>query len=172
MNKFPGKQAGTVMIISMIFLLLISLIATTAAETNSLQLKMAGNDQLRADAQQRVMAILDAILDDNNNTPVVGNVGYKICETGTTDTSCSQATISLNAAVTAVPSGTSKDFFVTRMGPLESATPVMSESMVSSATAYSVARYELTAIFEGDAARLGNSTIAQGVSVKIPARNN
>ena len=160
------------MIISLMFLLLISLVATTSAETNTLQLQMAGNDQLRADAQQRVMAILDAILDDNDNTPVIGNIGYKICDEGSTDTSCDRALISLSSSITDVPSGTNNDYFVTRMGPLETGAPVMSESMASSASAFNVARYEITASFEGDAARLGNSTIVQGITVKIPAQNN
>ncbi len=171
MVKLSYKQDGAVMIISLVFLLLISLVATTAAETNTLQLQMAGNNQLRADAQQRVMAILDAILDNSDNTPVIGTVGYKICDEGSTDVSCNQTLISLDSAVTSVPSGASNDYFVTRVGPLETGAPVMDESMVSSASAFNVARYEITASFSGDAVRLGNSTIVQGITIKIPAQN-
>jgi len=172
MQNTKHKQAGTVMIISLIFLLLISLVAATAAETNTLQLYMAGNDQLRVDATQRVMAILDAILADNDNTPVVGDLGYKICDENSTDTSCDQTLIVVDSAITAVPTGTNSDYFVTRVGPLETDAPIMSESMASSASAFKVARYEVTASFEGDAARLGNSTIVQGITIKIPAQNN
>jgi Tfp pilus assembly protein PilX len=171
MNTLTNKQDGTVLIISMVFLLLISLIASTAAETNTLQMQMAGNNQLRADAHQRVMAILDAILDDSNNTPIVGNVGYKICDTASTDTSCNRALISLSSTVTSSPSGTSQDYFVTRTGPLETGAPVMDESTVSSASAFNMARLEVTASFDGNAVRLGNSKIVQGVTVKIPAQN-
>jgi hypothetical protein len=172
MQKLTMKQEGAVMIISLMFLLLISMVASTAAQTNTMQLQMAGNDQLRADAQQRVMALLDAILDDADNTPIVGNVGYKICEAGSTDTSCDQALISLVSSVIDVPTGTSNDFFVTRMGPLETGAPVMNESMASSASAFSVARYEVSASFDGDGAKLGNSNIVQGITVKIPAQSN
>jgi Tfp pilus assembly protein PilX len=171
MNTLINKQNGTVMIISMVFLLLISLIASTAAETNTLQMQMAGNNQLRAHAQQRAMAMLDAILDDKNNTPVVGNIGYKVCAASSTDSSCDRAQINLSAAVTSNPSGTSSDYFVTRIGPLEIDAPVMEESMASSASAYNMAKYEVTASFNGDAARLGNSKIVQGVTIKIPAQN-
>ena len=83
------------MIIAMIFLLLISLVASTAAETNSLQMHMAGNQQLQLTAHQRVMAITDAILADTDNTPVIGNVGFKICDADSTDTSCDAAVIAL-----------------------------------------------------------------------------
>jgi Tfp pilus assembly protein PilX len=172
MPTLPRKQDGAVLIIALMFLLLIALVAATASETNTLQLQMAGNDQLRADAQQRVMAILDAILDNADNTPVIGDIGYKICAAGSTAAGCDQALISLDSAVTDVPNGTSNDYFVTRVGPLETGAPVMSESMASSASAFNVARYEITASFEGEAARLGNSTIVQGITVKIPAQNN
>jgi Tfp pilus assembly protein PilX len=171
MHNFPRKQDGMVMIISLIFLLLLSLVATTTAETNTLQLKMAGNSQLQADAQQRVMAILDAILDNPTNTPVVGAIGHKICDQGSGDASCDQTLITLDASLTNVPSGSSNDYFVTRMGPLETGAPVMAESMASSASAFNVARYEIAASFQGDAVRLGNSTIVQGITVKIPAQN-
>lgn len=172
MHTLQRRQDGTVLIMSLVFLLLISLVAASSSETNSLQLQMSGNNQLRADAQQRVMAILDAILDDKNNTPVIGSVGYKICDQASSATSCDKTLISLSTAVTDVPSGTSSDYFVTRMGPLETGAPVMSEATASSASAFNVARYEVTANFAGDAARLGNSTIVQGITVKIPAQNN
>lgn len=172
MHTQSCKQDGAVLIIALMFLLLIALVAATATGTSTLQLQMAGNDQLRADAHQRVMAIVDAILDDADNTPVIGNIGYKICDVSSLDVSCDQALISLDSAVTSVPSGTSNDYFVTRVGPLETGAPVMSESMASSASAFNVARYEVTVSFQGDAARLGNSTIVQGITLKIPADNN
>ena len=160
------------MIIALIFLLMISLVATTAAENNTLQLRMAGNDQLRASAQQRVMAILDAILDDTDNTPVIGGIGYKICDANATDTSCDQTLITVGASIVSAPASTSTDYFVTRSGPLETDAPVMHESIASSASAFKVARYEVTASFQGDQARLGNSTVVQGITIKIPAQNN
>ena len=172
MHTPSRRQDGAVLIIALMFLLLLALVAVTTSETNTLQLQMAGNDQLRVDAQQRVMAILDAILDNDNNTPVMGDVGYKICDQGSLEASCDQTLISLDASITNVPSGTSSTYFVTRMGPLETGAPVMSESMASSASAFNVARYEITASFQGEAARLGSSTIVQGITVKIPAQNN
>ena len=117
------------------------------------------------------MAITDAILADTDNTPVIGNVGFKICDADSTDTSCDAAVIALDTTIKTVPSGTSKDYFVTRMGPLETSAPVMSESMASSASAFSVARYEVTASFNGSTAQLGNATVVQGITIKIPAKN-
>ena len=40
---------------------------------------MAGNDQARVAAFQRAQAVVDATFVDPANTPVIGDVGYKIC---------------------------------------------------------------------------------------------
>ena len=72
-----SRQEGAVLIIALMFLLLLTLVATTGAETSTLQLQMAGNEQSRVEAQQQALAIIDAILDDSDNTPVVGGVGSK-----------------------------------------------------------------------------------------------
>lgn len=160
------------MIVSLFFLLLISLVALTTTETNSMQLRMAGNEQSRVEAQQRVMSAIDAIIDDTDNTPVIGDVGYKICATGSSDLSCDTSIIGLPGGVTATPSGTQLSYHVSRMGPLETSPPVMSEEQASSASFYRVARYEVTATYTGAAAKLGNSSVVQGMLVKIPAVTN
>jgi hypothetical protein len=160
------------MIISLIFLLLITLIATTAAQTSTFQLQMAGNDQSRVDAQQRTMAMMDAIMDDSDNAPIIGDIGYKICDTSSVDVSCDEKLIDLASSVTTIPSGSSADYFVIRRGPLETDPPTMSEARASSASAYKVARYEVTANFDGSGSRLGTSSMGQGMLVKIPALNN
>ncbi|MEP5766482.1 MAG: PilX N-terminal domain-containing pilus assembly protein [Halieaceae bacterium] len=172
MNKARNKQGGAVLIVALLFLLLLTLVAATGAETSTMQLQMAGNVQSRVEAQQQVLAVLDAIIDDDDNAPIVGNIGYKICEQGSNDSSCDLQLISLPSAVTTIPSGVSMDYFVTRVGPLEVDAPPMYEEQASSASAYKMARQEITASFDGDAARLGRSTIVQGVQVRIPAQNN
>ena len=172
MTRLRTGQEGAVLIIAMMFLLLLTIIATTGAETSTLQLQMAGNEQSRVEAQQRTLAILDAIMDDSDNTPVVGGVDYKICDLSSTDGSCDLTEIELAAAVTTVPAGVGLDYFVTRVGPLEIDAPPMAEEQASSASAYKFARQEITASFDGSQARLGRSTIVQGVQVRIPAQNN
>jgi hypothetical protein len=166
------RQKGAVLIVTLMFMLLLALVATTGAETSTLQLQMAGNEQSRVEAQQRSLAILDAIMDDSDNAPVVGGVGYKICDLTATNTSCDLKEIDLSTTVTTVPSGVGVDYFVTRVGPLEVDAPSMDEEQASSASAYKFARQEITASFDGSQARLGRSTIVQGVQVRIPAQNN
>ena len=165
-------QAGAALIIALLFLALITLVATTGAQTSTLQLQMAGNEQSRVEAQQRAMALLDAIIDDSDNAPVVGDIGFKICDENSTDTSCDLKQISLDANVTTMPVGVDYEYFVTRIGPLEIDAPSMAEEEVSSASAYKLARQEVRAEVDGIRERLGRATIVQGVFVRIPAQGN
>lgn len=172
MVNYGKSQRGAALIIALLFLLLLTLVATTGAENSTLQLQMAGNEQSRVEALQRNMAILDAIIDDADNAPVVGGVGFKICDLAATDASCDLKEIEIASSVTSVPTGVDVDYFVTRVGPLEVDAPSMSEELASSASAYKFARQEITSTIDGTDARLGNSTVVQGMQVRIPAQNN
>ena len=103
MKKNIARQGGAALIIALMFLLLITLVATTGAQTSTLQLQMAGNEQSRVEAQQHALAILDAIIDDTDNAPVVGGIGFKICEVDSADGSCDLLQISLDEGVTTLP---------------------------------------------------------------------
>lgn len=166
------QQQGAALVVALLFLVLISLVAITGAETSTLQLQMAGNEQSRVEAQQQAMAVIDAIIDDTDNAPIVGGIGFKICDTAATDASCDLKEITLASSVTTVPTGVDVEYFVTRVGPLEVDAPSMSEELASSASAYKFARQEITASIDGTDARLGNSVIVQGIQVRIPAQNN
>jgi Na+-transporting NADH:ubiquinone oxidoreductase subunit NqrC len=166
------RQRGTTLIISLFFLLLLSLIATTMSRSATTQLQMAGNEQARMEAQQQALSIVDAIAADSTFTPVVGNIGYKTCTTGSSDSSCDASLISLESAVTASPTGTALNYHVTRVGPLEAAAPTMSEESASSANFYKVARFELNSEYDGSDAKLGSASVVQGLLVRVSNPGN
>ena len=170
--KTQRSQQGTILIVSLFFLLLLSIIAATTTETNSMQLRMAGNEQARIEAQQRTMSAIDAIIDNTDNTPVIGDIGYRICAAGSNASGCDAALINVPSAVSTTPSNTTLNYHVTRVGPLEASPPSMSEDEASSASFYRVARYEVSADYDGSAAKQANSRIIQGMLVRIPAANN
>lgn len=167
-----NHQSGVALIVALMFLALITLVAITGAQTSTLQLQMAGNEQSRVEAQQRALALIDAIIDNSDNAPVVGDVGFKICDEASDDNSCDLKQISLDNSVTTMPDGVHTDFYVTRIGPLEVDAPSMSEEEVSSASAYKLARQEVRAEIDGLDQRLGRATIVQGMYVRIPAQGN
>jgi Tfp pilus assembly protein PilX len=167
MQSLPQKQRGVVLIVSLIFLLLITLVATSSSQTSTLQLQMAGNDQSRIEAKQRVLAAIDEIAQDGDNMPVVGNIGYKTCKSGISGGGCDTSSITLSSSVASLPANADMNYDVTRVGPLEAAAPTMGESQASSANFYKVARFEVNTAFDGSSARLGNSSMAQGVLVRV-----
>lgn len=163
-----NKQKGTVMVVGLIFLLLTATISTTVMKTSILEVKMAGNEQLREEAFQQTQAITNAISANSNNLVVAGDIGYKICATGASG--CDAAVISLNSVVTTVPAGASVDYHATRLGPLFAPLPFrLSEGAAGSATAYVGAKFEVYASYDGAGAGLGNSDIAQGIIMRVAA---
>lgn len=163
----PAKQQqGAVLIVALIFLLLTAMISGTVMQTSVLEVKMAGNEQLREEAFQRVQAIANAVTADSSNLVVAGNIGYTICPSGVAG--CDNNSLSLISQVIAVPSGVNLDYKVQRLAPLFAPMPFrMSEDNAGSANAYSAALFEIDANYDGSDNGLGRAQIAQGIAVRI-----
>ena len=148
------------------FLLLLTILAAAMSQTNILQLQMAGNDEAKMESMQRALAIVDAMLDDTQNTPVTGDVGYRICPTtpGPNTVGCDQTILSLRADVAAqvLDANVDIDYYVDRIGPLETPAPFFDEDDVYSADSFKVARQEITVRFDRTDENLGLSEISQG----------
>ena len=164
------SQGGIVLIVCLLILLLIGIVATTTSEVSLLQLYMAGNDESKSDALERALAAVDAIIDNAENTPVVGGIGFEICKVGET---CDAPIIDLRATDPGDPSLPDLDnypsYTVTRVAPLETTIPVMDESMASSGINYKAARFEVSATYDDTDSGQGRSTVVQGVLVKLAA---
>ena len=163
MYKARTKQGGVVLIVSLIFLLLLAILATTVSETNLLQLQMAGNDEAKMEVTQRALAIVDAILDDTDNIPVVGNIGYKVCDknnSATRPAACDELEIAVSPLL--LDSAAEIKYSVERVGPLEVPVPFLDESIAGSATAVKVARQQITVIFDRTDEKRGAVELVQG----------
>jgi hypothetical protein len=169
-SSIGKRQTGVVLIVSLLILLLLAIIATTVSQVSLLQLSMAGNDEAKADALQRSLAAVDAILESSSNTPVVGDLGYTICKKGVTGGDCDVDSIDLSL-LTFPPPNLDKypNYTVTRVPPLETTIPVMDESMASSGTSYRAARFEISATYDDSAEGQGRASVVQGVLVKLAA---
>lgn len=165
MKYETGKQRGVVLIVSLIFLLLLALLAISLIETNTLQLEMASNDEDKMEAQHRALAIIDSILDDTDNTPVAGDVGYRVCADSIDPNTpnCDEFLISISdTSLLDASSGAKVEYYVERVGPLEAPIPFFDENVVSSSASFSVARQEITVIFDRTAQQRGYSKVSQG----------
>ncbi|HEY7772113.1 MAG TPA: PilX N-terminal domain-containing pilus assembly protein [Marinagarivorans sp.] len=164
-RKHAKRQAGTVIVIALIFLLLTGLISVSAMKTSIFETKMASNEQLKEEAFQTAQGVVNAVTSDINNFVIAGDVGYKICKTGAAG--CDSNTIAL-AATTSTLTAKNVDYHITRKAPLFAPIPFRaSEQNASSAKSYSAALFEVNAEYDGSQDRLGQAAIAQGVAIKV-----
>jgi type II secretory pathway pseudopilin PulG len=160
-------QRGTVLIVTLLVLLLLALLAAAVGRSNLMQLQMAGNDEAKMSALQHALAIQDAVLAQQDSTPVLGGVGYRICTTGSTNASCDQSTLAIDTALQ--PAIGRVDAVVTRVGPALARLPVLSEAMASSGLHYRVAKFEIRSTYDGSAEGLARAETVQGVLVRLVA---
>lgn len=162
-----SHSRGAILLVSMVFLLLIALVAGTVMQTSMLEFRMAGNAQFREEAFQKAQAVASAISEDIDNFPVVGDVGYTNCVAGASG--CDATTVTFDSGIAAVPTGVSITAQVTREGPriLESFPVRLSEGQTSSSPSYDAAIFEVAVNYSGSDEGLGNAEVAQGVAVRI-----
>ncbi|WP_438951548.1 pilus assembly PilX family protein [Porticoccus sp.] len=168
--KSPPRRsanAGAVLLVAMVFMLLLALVAGTVMQTSMLEFRMAGNDQFREEAFQQAQAVAASITEDINNFPVSGAVGYTICQAGSANPDCNITT--LNYDTTVVTDADLVSALVTREGPLILETfPVrLSESQTSSSPSFDAAVFEVQVEYNGSEEGLGNAAIVQGTAVRI-----
>lgn len=95
---FSACQGGAVLLVSLIFLLLLSIVAVTTMKINTLELLMSGNEQARIEAFQKAQAIVEAIDSDEDNFNVLGESRYMVCSAPHAETGgdCVENTLVLN----------------------------------------------------------------------------
>lgn len=93
----PGHQTGMALLIALIMLVVMTLLALSAVRFSSLEIKMASNDELIAEAFQKAVSVADATIANPANTPVTGAANYTLCTPGhpTTVPACDAYTITL-----------------------------------------------------------------------------
>ncbi len=167
------RQGGAVPILSMIFLLLLTLIAATVMQSSQQEFQMAGNNQFREEAALRAQAIATEISNEADNFPVTGDVGHRVCAEARAKldtTACDQVNfLSAPSFASSVPTGVEVSYEVIRQGPLllESLPFRQSEADVSSSPAFDAAIFEVQVEVDGSSARLGRAEVAQGIAVVV-----
>jgi hypothetical protein len=167
MNRQGNR--GVVLILAMVFLLLLTLVATTVMQFSIQEFQMAGNNQFREEAFQRAQAVADELADDPNNFPVVGDVGYTICLSTDTDSDCNNSNFLVAPESATAPEGVAVGYQVVRQGPrfVETLPFRESQSAASSARAFDAALFEILVDIDGNEGRLGSAEVAQGIAVRV-----
>lgn len=160
---------GAALLLSLVFMLMLAMIAATTMRTGILQLHMAGNDQFVEEAFHQAQAVATELSLHADSFPLDTDAGDVICRKASVDTDCDYRLLPASA-YTQIPQGVSLDYRVTRQEPLLwHGFPVReSERTVSSSTRFDAAIFEISVSIDGSEKKLGSAHIVQGVAVRIP----
>ena len=163
------RSSGAVLLLAMVFLLLIAMIAASVMQTSAMELRMAGNDQFREEAFQKVQGIASAISSRAENFPISSPISYQLCANSVATHGCSADLAALDASIVAVPTGVSLSYSVERRGPaLLKALPFrIEQGAASSSLAYDAAVFETLVQLDGSSERLGSAQVALGIAIAV-----
>ena len=158
------RQGGVILIVTMVFLVAISLLTVSSMQASNIGLFMAQNEESRIAAEQGAQALADAIFSDPSATPVIGGAGFTICTAG--ESGCDQFDLPVENAVlaTAIANGYMRARVV-REGPMTRPPPRAVESSIDK---FSSAAFEVTTTFDRTDESLGRQQISEGVLVLVP----
>ena len=163
-SNMQKTQRGAVLVITMLFLVAISVLAVTSMQSSNIGLFMAQNEESRIAAAQGAQALADAIVANPAATPVVGGNGFTICTQGEAECDRSDLPISNSVLASSVAKGhiTAR---VVREGPLFRPPP---RSVESSIDKFNSASFEVVTTFDRTDEQLGRQQITEGVLVLVP----
>jgi len=163
-SNMQKNQRGAVLVITMLFLVAISVLAVTSMQSSNIGLFMAQNEESRITAAQGAQALADAIVANPAATPVVGGDGFTICTPGEAECDRTDLPISNSILASSVAKGhiTAR---VVRDGPLFRPPP---RSVESSIDKFNSASFEVVTTFDRTDEQLGRQQITEGVLVLVP----
>jgi len=163
-GKFKQRQSGAILVISLIFLVAISLLAVASMGSSNIGLHMAQNEESRVIAEQGAQALADAIVSDTGTTPVIGGGGFTICTPG--ETGCDRTNLPVgNAFLQSAIANGHISARVQRMGPDFGPPPRIVESSIDKFTS---ASFEVVTTYDRVDETLGRQQITEGVLVLVP----
>jgi Tfp pilus assembly protein PilX len=162
--RFQAAQKGSVLVITMLFLVAISMLAVSSMQTSNISLFMAQNEESRIAAAQGAQALADAIAANPAATPVVGDSGFTICTQGEancdrTDLPVTNATLAADVAQGHVTARVMREGALFRPPP---------RSVASSIDKFSSASFEVVTTYDRTDEQLGRQQITEGVLVLVP----
>lgn len=167
MNDFrhcKHRQQGAILVVSLMFLIAITLLTVSSMGASNMGLHMAQNEESRLVADQGAQALADAIISDPTTTPVIGGSGFEYCTA--TETGCDSNALTVSDPVLsyAVASG-DVSARVERIGV---AFRPPSRLVQSSIDKFTTASFEVTTTYDRVDEKLGREQITEGVLVLVP----
>lgn len=158
-----NHQTGSVLLIALVFLVILTLGATTSMNTSLLEMRMAGNEEIRVSTLEMTQSVVDEVVGNPSNIIVSGDVGYVNCTDNVAG--CNETSIQIDQTLLPVADADKAEVVVERLSPALSPAP---RGINSSADAFLAARFEVDVTFDGSDDGEGRAGIVQGVIVLVP----
>lgn len=158
------RQTGGVLLISLTFLIIIGLLGLSSLQTARLELRMAGNEEVRTNAFQIAQALIDVVVANPAMTPVSGGVGFTVCTPG--QPNCDLEIINM-PGVEIAPEVAAGHLFgaAVLIAPGGTAPP---RGLGFSADKFAASRFEMTSVYDRANEGLGRSSITLGLLIVTP----
>ena len=160
---------GAILLLSLVFILMLALIAGMVIKTAILQLHMAGNDRFLEEAIHKAQAIVTELSLTPKNFSLEGGLGYTNCVADSQALYCDLRALKAPGSG-AASQGVEVDYRVTRAQPLLwKSFPIReSQESASSSTSVGAANFEISVRIDGGESRLGKANVVQGIAVRVP----
>lgn len=158
------RQTGSVLMVSLVFLIVLGLIGLSSMQTSRLELRMAGNEEVRANAFQIAQSLADAIVATPAMTPVIGGAGFTLCTPGQPNCDLPSLFMPDPALVPEVAAG-HLGGTATLTAPGNTPPP---RGLGFSADKFAASRFQLQTTYDRADEGLGRSSITQGLIILTP----
>lgn len=160
---YSDSQRGSVLVISLVFLAVLTFAATTTMRTSSLGMRMAGNEETRVSSFEMAQSIVDEVVGNSDNIVVSGDVGYINCTVNVSG--CNATDIVIDTNLLPANKTNNAQVVVERIAPALTPAP---RGINSSADAFFAARFEVDTTYDGVNTNEAKVGIVQGVLVLVP----
>ena len=160
------RQSGVILIVSLVFLIAITLLTVASMRSSNIGLHMAQNDESRTVAIQGAQALADAIVSDPKTTPVIGEPGFTVCTA--TETNCQRNDLTMtDAGMAQYTASGVVSARVERMFPALRPAP---RGVESSMDKFVAASFEVRSTYDRVDEGLGKQTVVEGILVLVPTQ--
>lgn len=163
------RQEGAALVTALVFLIIITAIALSSMRSSTQELRMAVNAEEKLSAGQLAQALADAISANPGATPVVGEVGRRVCTplVGANE-ACDDYSLAVPAEVDAmIPGGGQRFVAVQRLNPETRSCPGGFTMEGSGSGGFGCAAFRVHSQYEGGPRR-GRADVYEGVLVAVP----
>lgn len=170
LNKRLGgdvKQQGAVLLVSIIFLLLLSLLALGTMRSGTLEMLMAGNEQSRIEAFELAAAVNESVISRWQGSETIEasfQTDKTLCSTGNPDPDCDEFILTIDGNLSSAISdaGAENDYATHYLG--EGAVPAGFGEQVNTCAFY----FDTEADYDNSQNKLGVSHQSEGVFIVNP----